>query len=305
MKIRKFVLLIVMMFAMDKVFAYDFEVDGIYYDVVSLSEQTCKVVKRSSVYKYSGDIVIPAHVNHANKTLTVVEISEKLFYGCSGLTGITIPNTVASISNDMFNGCTKLKRVVIEDGRNVLRLGYNSYLFDDGDGYYSENLFCDCPITSLYIGRNISFDNESTFNDNNTIVELTIGNLVTEISGWMFCGCGSLKSVTIPNSVTEIDWFAFCCCTGLTEIVIPNSVTDIGDSAFSGCSGLKKLTIPNSVKSIGENAFGGCCGLTSLIIPNSITEIEYYTFGECSGLTNIVIPNTVTKIGGYAFYGCI
>lgn len=89
--------------------AYDFEVDGIYYDVVSLSEFTCKVVKKSNNYKYSGDVVIPAHVNYANKTLTVVEIEDHLFY-CgpyeeSELTGITIPNTVTSICDRMFQNC--------------------------------------------------------------------------------------------------------------------------------------------------------------------------------------------------------
>lgn len=103
--------------------AYDFEVDGIYYDVVSLSEFTCKVVKMFDNYKYSGDVVIPAHVNYANKTFTVVEIKDMLFRDCSELTGITIPNTITRIGDYMFDGCIKLERVKIEDGETALELG--------------------------------------------------------------------------------------------------------------------------------------------------------------------------------------
>lgn len=102
-KTRFFLLLTVMLFAMNRVSAYDFEVDGVYYDVVSLSEFTCKVVKGD--IEYSGDVVIPAHVNYANKTLTVVKIKDELFRNCSELTGITIPNTITSISDYVFYYC--------------------------------------------------------------------------------------------------------------------------------------------------------------------------------------------------------
>lgn len=83
--------------------AYDFEVDGLQYDVVSLSDLTCKLV--GSKNGFEGDFVIPDHVNYSNKTLTVVEIKKGSFYGCSNLTGITIPNTILSIGDKVFEGC--------------------------------------------------------------------------------------------------------------------------------------------------------------------------------------------------------
>lgn len=278
--------------------AYDFEVDGIYYDVVSLSEFTCKVVKKSNNYKYSGDVVIPAHVNYANKTFTVVEIKDMLFRYCSELTGITIPNTITSISNYMFEGCKKLKRVKIEDGETALELG----------SLYNKGLFYDCPITSLYVGRNLSYDSSgnrgySPFYGIKTLKEVTIGNSVTEIGDYAFYYCSGLTSVTIPNSVTKIGRYAFS-GSGLTSITIGNSVTKIGSCAFDGCSGLASITIPNSVTEIGSCAFDGCRGLTSITIPNSVIEIGGLAFSGCSGLTSITIPNSVTKIGSEAFSGC-
>ncbi len=237
-KILKPLLAMACLLSSINVSAYDFEVDGIYYDVVSISNLTCKVVQGD--IKYSGDVIIPAHVNYANKSLTVVEIADRLFY-CkseteSELTGITIPNTITSISNNMFRNCTKLERVTIEDGENVLDLGFN-------EGYYSgdyyRGLFRDSPITSLYLGRNLSYKLSSTspspFYMIRTLKEVTIGNSVTEIGDEAFSSCSGLTSVTIGNSVTKIGRNAFQNCSGLTSVTIPNSVIEIGDCAFRYC----------------------------------------------------------------------
>lgn len=184
--------------------AYDFEVDGIYYDVVSLSDRTCKVVRGD--IEYSGDFVIPAHVNYSKTTLTVVDID--VAFG-SAMIGINIPYTVGSIRNGLFSGCTKLERVKIEDGNDVLNLGitYSS------EGY--KGLFFNCPIKSLYVGRNLSYGGYYKYSP--------------------FYGIKTLKEVTIGNSVTKIGSYAFCDCSGLTSVTIPNSVTQIGSSAFYGC----------------------------------------------------------------------
>ena len=283
------------------VLAYDFEVDGIYYDVVSFTELTCKVVKESSNKYYEGDVVIPATVDYANKTLTVVGIADETFRNCS-ITAITIPNTISSIGNYMFNNCSKLARVTIEDGNTVLELGYNN-------STYSRGLFYDCPIESLYLSRNLSYGTDvnngySPFAQNKSIKEITIGDSVTSIGSYAFYSCSGLTSVTIPNSVTEIGSYAFSYCSGLTSVAIPNSVTEIGSHAFYSCSGLTSVTIPNSVISIGANAFWGCSGLTSVTIPNSVTSIGSYAFSYCRGLTSMTIPNSVTEIGNGAFRDC-
>lgn len=174
--------------------AYDFKVDGIYYDVVSLS--ACRVVKGDVMY--SGDVVIPARVNYANKTLTVIEIGASAFYK-SEITGITIPNTIIKIYNNAFKDCYNLEHVNIEDGESVLKLGHN---------YSDYGLFHECPITSLYLGRNLSYE-EEPFQNIEELKDVTIGNSVTEIGDGVFDGCSGLTSITIPNSVTEIGYCAF------------------------------------------------------------------------------------------------
>ena len=51
-----------------------------------------------------------------------------------------------------------------------------------------------------------------------------------------------IKTVTIGDGITSIGDYAFCGCSGLTELTLPNSVTSIGGYAFAYCSGLSKIT---------------------------------------------------------------
>ena len=277
-KIIKSLLAVVCLLCSTNVLAYDFEVNGIYYNVVSFSELTCAVAKSTS---YSGDFVIPATVNYSNKTLTVVGIAYYAFENCTNLTSVVIPNSVTEIKNYAFNGCTKLATVTIEDGETTLSLGYNNYnSYDIGKG-----LFYDCPITTLYLGRNLSYDTgfsygRSPFYSVKTLQEVVVGNSVTSIDDNAFMYCSGLTSVMIGNSVTSIGDWAFCNCRGLTSVTIPNSVTSIGNDAFGNCSGLESVRIGNSVTSIGSSAFCGS-SLTSVTIPNSVTSIGSSAFEYC------------------------
>ena len=74
-----------------------FEVDGIYYNILNGSE--VEVTSGSS--KYTGSVTIPASVTY-DETYSVPSIGWKAFYGCKGLTSITIPNSVTSIGDEAF-----------------------------------------------------------------------------------------------------------------------------------------------------------------------------------------------------------
>ena len=196
----------------------------------------------------------------------VTEIGYSAFYGCSGLTSITIPSNVTKIGGSAFSGCKGLTSITIPD--SVTEIGGGAFYGCSG-------------LTSI-----------------------TIPDSVTKIGDYAFYGCSGLTSITIPDTVTEIGRSAFSGCRCLTSITIPSNVTKIGGSAFSGCSGLTSITIPDSVTEIGESAFLNCKGLTSITIPNGVTSIEEYAFSGCKGLTSITIPDSVTEIRSCAFLGC-
>ena len=288
--------------------AYDFEVDGFYYDVLSMSDLTCAVTSGDN--KYTGEVNIPEQVTCNKRTFSVTSIGDYAFMGCSNLTSVTIgnsvtsighdafigcstlasvtiPNSVTTIGNHSFTGCTSLETVIIEDGSSVLDLGYNAYSsISTGEG-----LFCDCPLKSVYLGRNIIWTSReygySPFYNNTTLTSVTIGDSVTTIGARAFSGCEGLTSVTISDSVTTIWSHAFSGCKGLTSLTIGNSVTSIENYAFEYCSSLTSVTIPNSVTTIGGGAFESCKGLTSVTIGNSVVSIGYWAFGGCKGLTSV------------------
>lgn len=93
--IIKSVLLLNVLVMSAKAFAYDFEVNGIYYDV--LSDTTCEVTKENLNYKYNGDIIIPEQVTYRRKIMRVTAIGGAAFSCNTGLTSVDIPNSVTTI----------------------------------------------------------------------------------------------------------------------------------------------------------------------------------------------------------------
>ena len=90
--------------------AHDFEVDGIYYDIISSEKLTVKVTYRGNHYnsysnEYTGNVVIPETVTYDNKTYFVTSIGGCPFRDCSSLTSVIIPNSVTSIGYESFYNC--------------------------------------------------------------------------------------------------------------------------------------------------------------------------------------------------------
>ena len=251
--------------------------------------------------EYTGNIVIPNLVIYGDMDYPVTGIGENAFRLCSRLTAITIPASVTSISTFAFQGCTSIRSVIIEDGTETLSFSTSS----------KDTPFRDCPIESLYMGRNINFSSGySPFKGNEKLTSLTIGNNVTSIPPSTFYNCSGITSLSLPDNVTSIASSTFSGCSGLTSLTLPNSVTSIGESAFSGCSGLKTLTIGSNLQSIGSSAFKGCTGLATLTIPNNVQSIGSSAFYNCSSLTSVVIEEG-TEILSFqssnnytAFTGC-
>ena len=103
---------------------YDFVVDGIYYKITGTN--TVSVTYKDSNYNcYSGDVVIPATVVYEGKTYTVTKLDNIAFLLCSGLTSVTIPETVSSIGNGTFKDCTSLTSIIIPS--SVTTIGVSAF----------------------------------------------------------------------------------------------------------------------------------------------------------------------------------
>lgn len=321
---KKILILIVILFSNLSIWAYDFEVDGIYYNFLQDNEVevTYETVRQSI---YSGEIVIPANVTYNGKNYYVTSIGERAFWclvGNTSLTSVTIPEGVISIGNSAFQNCTALTSITIPN--SIKQIGV--------DVFESTPWYANLPDGVFYVGK-ILYSYKGEMPENTSIV---VKDGIEIINPSAFAECSNLIAITLPNSLDSIGEEAFYRCTSLTSITIPNSVTSIGDYAFDNCP-LDEIKIPKNVTNIGKGAFIYCSptsivvengnpnydsrnncnalietatntllvGCHNTVIPNTVTGITSAAFAGHNNLTAIAIPSNITKIGRCAFIYCL
>lgn len=252
--------------------AFDFVVDGIYYDIESLTDITCTVTKGD--IEYNGDITIPTNVTYNNRTFAVTSIGDFAFSYCSELTNVTIPSSVTSIGECAFLSCFGLTSVTIPN--SVTNIGNHAFIW--------------CK----------------------KLTNVTIPSSVTSIEKGTFSQCYRLTNITIPNSVKSIGVQAFDGCSGLTSMTIPNSVTSIGVNAFNECTNLKSLIIDDGEKklTLGYNTYDGkyeglfaSCPLEYVYIGMRLdynSNYGYHPFYKCKeSIKEIAFGKCIIKIPDY------
>ena len=226
MKTLKLLLTSVLLLCSSIVSAYSFEVDGIYYDFISYTDNAVSVA--SSPNKYSGDIVIPETVVYNDVTYKVSSIGWLAFDGCSGLTSIELPVGVTHIESYAFRGCSSLTNI-------------------------------DLPISVTSIGF-------EAFSGCSSLTSINLPAGLTSIENSFFSGCSSLTSIDLPASLTSIGNSAFYNCSSLTSINLPAGITSIEHHTFSGCSSLTSIDLPAGLTSIGNSAFEDCYNLDRIYL---------------------------------------
>lgn len=248
-----------------------------------------------------GSLVIDSTVTWGDTTYTVVAIGECAFYGCSGITSVTLPGTMSAIEGYAFYDCSSLASVSIP--ASVTDFGH--YVFSGTalpEPFYKDSVFVYMPVAATGV--------------------YTIPDQITYICGGAFYRCANLTHVVIPNSVTEIGPGAFLDCDGLTQplynntlfvrlpltysgsYTIPDGILTVCASAFVRDTGLTELVMPNSVTTMGNGAFSSCTALTAVTLSQSLTAIPNFAFMGCSALTTVTLPASVGRIGTMAFRNC-
>ncbi len=322
----KLFLLLTALFSCISANAYDFEYDGLYYNINS-DKSTVTLTKPTSAH-YSGRLSIPENVTYKQKTYSVTAIESSTFSSSPALISVILPNTLTSLPSYAFSQCRALSEVQLGDGIITI----------------PEYCFWACTaLRSITIPEFVETIEESAFQACSSIVDITIPANVTRIEDSAFVGCKALSHITFsdsPNilrigygyydgtykgSFDECPLFdvyigrnisnlytssiynmddVFQEHKTLTEITLGDNVTKIYKTSFQNCTALTLVNVQgNNLKEIQDYAFQGCTKLTNFNgnALNSVQKIGISAFSECPLIKEVVLP-TITSIGKSAFY---
>ena len=233
--------------------AYDFVVNGIWYNYLVQSERTVSVTHANGYGYYTGSVTIPSTVTYNGTTYDVVMIGEKAFYDCIELSSVTLPNSIHDIGTSAFEGCSRL--------------------------------------TSITIPSNVANIYASAFKNCTNLYYVTLNtSTLTCVEQHTFDGCRSLVSIKLPNSVSYIGDYAFYNCAQLKTVEIGTDIrcntSTINNYAFAGCTALgasdrsgKITCMAKYPPTVRDNTFG-----------ENESGVDYYEYRPIESNAQLYIP---------------
>lgn len=238
--------------------------EGGYTFTVTDSENNYIQLDKWAGTRPVGEVTIPEKVTWNGKEYTVKAIGENAFSACTGITKVTLPDTITAIGAYAFYNCTAL--------------------------------------VSIRLPKDITRIEQMTFNNCRSLTDLTLPSKLQFLGPFAFGDCKGLQSIEIPGSCVRIDSGAFYQCSGITEVTLHEGMTEVGNNMFCGCTGIREISLPNSVQKINDVAFQSCTNLEKVTLSQNLTEVGAMIFKGCDKLTGtIVLPDSVTTIRENAF----
>ena len=297
----KLILLFIVLLSSTNVSAYDFEVDGIYYNVLSFSDLKCEVTYGDN--NYTGEIVIPSKVNINSKFLDVVKIGDYSFRSDTELLSVYIPDSISEIGKYAFEGCAMIKCINLP--LSVKRIGESAFqnctsleniIIPESVYYIGNAAFKNCvSISNVSLPNSVSVLGAGAFMSCRSLNSVELSESLNVIEGSSFMNCVNIKNINLPSSITAINYRAFANCENLENIKLPESLTLIGDEAFLNCKSFIEIIIPDNVTRVGTKAFADCNVLNSITLSKSMNRISAGLFQGCSSLNDIRIPSTISE----------
>ena len=303
-----FLLLWFVLLGLFEVQAYQFEKNGIYYDIVN-----GKAVVVSGDVSYSGDVVIPDSVEYDDVYLEVDSISEYAFQKSEFLSSIVLPKSLTSIGESAFSGCSGLVSIVLP--KSLTSIG--------------ESAFSGCSgLDSISLPEGLTSVESHSFNCCTNLKSVSFPEGLTSIGFGAFNRCGNLTSLVFPASLTSISDNAFNWCSNVDTLSFLGRMDSINWNAFtdgnSANQNIKRVYINDlstwlnsqryiDIKIVGYEALSAPEAvlyldgklLTDMVVPEGVKEIKPYTFYGMDSIRSVTLPKTLKNIAKSAFENCV
>lgn len=292
-------------------------------------------------YEESGSSYNPTVINHGTfgdlvslKTVTLpkgtTRIADYMFYGCTSLEQITIPNTITNgtdgyyaVGRAAFKNCTALKTVDFETGgTGQITIGGNGY------GKLNPNYTTIMQLANVGAFYGCGALETINFPENLASAKDPKGYDVAAISsaGMIFENCAKLANITVAKGTATDNYYyaengvllcyksggeniLLMCAPGATgKVVVPNTVTKISHLEFekkyideSDCRTVRVgFDFCESVTEIEFEAGG----VADLVIDGNFSHntAQYNgAFSNMKSLAKVTLPARLTSLGGNAF----
>ena len=205
----------------------------------------------------------------------VERIPAYAFFGASGVSAVTLPDSVVSVGKKAF----------------------------DSTQWYASQPGGDVYLGSFYYGYKGSMPEKHT---------VSINENATAMVDFALSGCANLSAVVVPEGMTNIGDSTFRDCANLERIEWNAKSCDFKENnfVFSNAGTNVEVVFGGEVESVPENMFSGSSEsykrpkITSVVLGDGITKIGAETFKNYDKLKRITIGKNVAEIAGAALENC-
>lgn len=142
-------------------------------------------------------------------------IPDSMFYACTGLEHVEVPDTVEEIGDHAFAECGKLKNIPLRRLKKLRKIGISAF----------EN----CKeLESVYLPGSLEEMGGAVFSGCTKVERVVFGKgfRIGKIPDHCFRGCRNLKEIDLPKTVREFGSSSFLECPMIPEIWMPDDESE-------------------------------------------------------------------------------
>lgn len=173
MEKRILILIMCVMMLSPNAIAYDFEVDGLWYNLSPKGDDVTLVGSSQR----NGNFIIPSKISYRNREFVVSSIKEGAFYGYD-FSELVIPSTVKIVPNRGFDSSVK-GELLINNGVQVIGV----------------DAFADCSFQNLEIPNSVFILHDKAFFRCKNLKNINIGTGLEKINRGAFLQCDKIEKI--------------------------------------------------------------------------------------------------------------
>lgn len=241
----------------------------------------------------------------------VKNIPANCFNNCTGLTELTLGNSVEQINGLALSGCSALETLHLPaslhtflDRALINMTSLKSITVDPASEYltsvdgvlFSKDMktIVKYPIglqsTTYTIPEGVENVATCCFDHMTTFTEVKVPSTLKTIGKYGFWANDHVTVFDLSNTqLEEVEEGGFTMCTGVQTYKFPDTLRKLGDLVFYDNESATEINLGNGVESLGDNIFQRCYSLSTLHIPASVTYIGSDIFAECTSLETVTV----------------